>query len=54
MFTGIVAGTGTIREMSGKEVVRILIDFQSVTTDNLETGASVSVSYTHLTLPTNA
>ena len=50
MFTGIVAGTGTIREMSGKEVVRILIDFQSVTTDNLETGASVSIDGTCLTV----
>ena len=43
MFTGIVAGTGAICEMSGEEVVRIVIDFQSVTTDNLETGASVSI-----------
>ena len=50
MFTGIVAGTGTIREMSGKEVVRIQIDFQSVTTDNLETGASVSIDGTCLTV----
>ena len=50
MFTGIVAGTGTIREMSGKEVVRIVIDFQSVTTDNLETGASVSIDGTCLTV----
>ena len=50
MFTGIVAGTGTIREMSGKEVVRILIDFQSVTTDNLDTGASVSIDGTCLTV----
>lgn len=50
MFTGIVAGTGTIREMSGKEVIRIVIDFQSVTTDNLETGASVSIDGTCLTV----
>ena len=50
MFTGIVAGTGTIRAMSGKEVVRIVIDFQSVTTDNLETGASVSIDGTCLTV----
>ena len=50
MFTGIVAGTGTIRDMSGKEVVRIQIDFQSVTTDNLETGASVSIDGTCLTV----
>ena len=50
MFTGIVAGTGTIREMSGQEVVRIVIDFQSVTTDNLETGASVSIDGACLTV----
>lgn len=50
MFTGIVAGTGTIREISGEEVVRIVIDFQSVTTDNLETGASVSIDGTCLTV----
>ena len=50
MFTGIVAGTGTIFEMSGEEVVRIVIDFESVTTDNLETGASVSIDGTCLTV----
>ena len=50
MFTGIVAGTGTIYEMSGEDVVRIVIDFQSVTTDNLETGASVSIDGTCLTV----
>lgn len=50
MFTGIVAGTGTIREMSGEEVIRIVIDFQSVTTNNLETGASVSIDGTCLTV----
>ena len=50
MFTGIVAGTGTICEMSGEEVVRIVIDFESVTTDNLETGASVSIDGTCLTV----
>jgi len=50
MFTGIVAGTGAICEMSGEEVVRIVIDFQSVTTDNLETGASVSIDGTCLTV----
>ena len=50
MFTGIVAGTGTIYEMSGEEVVRIVIDFESVTTDNLETGASVSIDGTCLTV----
>lgn len=50
MFTGIVAGTGTIREMSGEEVIRIVIDFQSVTTNDLETGASVSIDGTCLTV----
>ena len=50
MFTGIVAGTGTICEMSGSDVVRIVIDFQSVSTDNLETGASVSIDGTCLTV----
>ena len=50
MFTGIVAGTGLISEISGEEVVRVVIDFQSVTTDNLETGASVSIDGTCLTV----
>ena len=50
MFTGIVAGTGVISEMSGEEVIRIIIDFQSVSTDNLETGASVSIDGTCLTV----
>ena len=50
MFTGIVAGTGTISEMAGEEVVRIVIDFESVSTDNLETGASVSIDGTCLTV----
>ena len=50
MFTGIVAGTGTIFEMAGEEVVRIVIDFESVSTDNLETGASVSIDGTCLTV----
>ena len=50
MFTGIVAGTGIISEISGEEVVRVVIDFQSVTTDNLETGASVSIDGTCLTV----
>ena len=36
--------------MSGEQVVRIVIDFQSVTTDNLETGASVSIDGTCLTV----
>lgn len=50
MFTGIVAGTGSITEMSGSDVVRIVINFQSVSTDNLETGASVSIDGTCLTV----
>ena len=50
MFTGIVAGTGSITGMSGSDVVRIVIDFQSVSTDNLETGASVSIDGTCLTV----
>ena len=50
MFTGIVAGTGSIAEMSGSDVVRIVIDFQSVSTDNLETGASVSIDGICLTV----
>jgi len=50
MFTGIVAGTGSITEMSGSDVMRIVINFQSVSTDNLETGASVSIDGTCLTV----
>ena len=36
MFTGIVAGTGNITSISGKDVIRIDIDFCNVTTDKLE------------------
>ena len=50
MFTGIVAGTGTITQMSGAEVVRIVIDFNSVSTENIVTGASVSIDGTCLTV----
>ena len=50
MFTGIVAGTGTITQMSGAEVLRIVIDFNSVSTENIVTGASVSIDGTCLTV----
>ena len=50
MFTGIVAGTGTIAEISGSEVIRIVIDFNSVSTEGLQTGASVSIDGTCLTV----
>jgi len=50
MFTGIVAGTGTISEISGSDVIRIVIDFNSVSTDNLAKGASVSIDGTCLTV----
>jgi riboflavin synthase len=50
MFTGIVAGTGTIKEISGSDVIRIVIDFNSVSTEKLETGASVSIDGTCLTV----
>ena len=41
MFTGIVAGTGKISSISGDNVIRFDIDFTSVSTDGLVTGASV-------------
>ena len=50
MFTGIVAGTGTIAKISGSDVIRIVIDFNSVSTDNLEKGASVSIDGICLTV----
>ena len=50
MFTGIVAGTGNITSISGKDVIRIDIDFCNVTTDKLEIGASVSVDGVCLTV----
>ena len=50
MFTGIVAGTGTIAKISGSDVIRIVIDFNSVSTDNLEKGASVSIDDICLTV----
>ena len=50
MFTGIVAGTGEITEISGTDVVRLVIDFNSVSTDGLSQGASVSIDGTCLTV----
>jgi len=50
MFTGIVAGTGTIAKISGSDVIRIVIDFNSVSTDNLDKGASVSIDGICLTV----
>ena len=50
MFTGIVAGTGEITEISGSEVIRVVIDFNSVSTDGLALGASVSIDGTCLTV----
>ncbi|MAS31962.1 MAG: riboflavin synthase [Euryarchaeota archaeon] len=50
MFTGIVAGTGIISSISGDNVIRFDIDFTSVSTDGLVTGASVSVDGVCLTV----
>ena len=50
MFTGIVAGTGIITEISGTDVIRLVIDFSSVSTENLVKGASVSIDGTCLTV----
>ena len=50
MFTGIVAGTGEISSISGEDVIRFVIDFSSVSTDGLVTGASVSVDGVCLTV----
>lgn len=50
MFTGIVAGTGEISSMAGEEVIRFVIDFSTVSTDGLVTGASVSVDGVCLTV----
>ena len=50
MFTGIVAGTGKISSISGEDVIRFVIDFSSVPTDGLVTGASVSVDGVCLTV----
>ncbi len=50
MFTGIVNGTGEIIHKSGTEVVRIIIQFEDVSTSKLEIGASVSVDGVCLTV----
>ena len=50
MFTGIVAGTGEISSIAGEEVIRFVIDFSTVSTDGLMTGASVSVDGVCLTV----
>ena len=50
MFTGIVAGSGRITNISGEDVIRIVIDFTMVPTDGLVEGASVSVDGVCLTV----
>ena len=50
MFTGIVAGTGKISSIDGKDVIRFVIDFSTVSTDGLVTGASVSIDGVCLTV----
>ena len=50
MFTGIVAGTGEISSIAGEDVIRLVIDFSTVSTDGLVTGASVSVDGVCLTV----
>ena len=50
MFTGIVAGTGEISSIAGEDVIRFVIEFSTVSTDGLVTGASVSVDGVCLTV----
>ena len=50
MFTGIVAGTGEISSIAGEDVIRFVIDFSTVSTHGLVTGASVSVDGVCLTV----
>jgi len=50
MFTGIVQGTGTIQSISGESVRRFIIDFNEVSTDNLQKGASVAINGVCLTV----
>ena len=50
MFTGIVAGTGEISSIAGEDVIRFVIDFSTVSTDGIVTGASVSVDGVCLTV----
>tara|TARA_B100000989_G_scaffold87993_1_gene63513 strand:+ start:9681 stop:10286 length:606 start_codon:yes stop_codon:yes gene_type:complete len=50
MFTGIVAGKGKIVSIEGEDVIRIVINFQDVTTNELQIGASVSIDGVCLTV----
>ena len=50
MFTGIVNGTGEIIHKSGTDMVRLIIQFEEVSTSKLEIGASVSVDGVCLTV----
>ncbi len=50
MFTGIVAGKGKIVSIEGDDVIRIVVNFQDVTTDELQIGASVSIDGVCLTV----
>tara|TARA_B100001250_G_scaffold214432_1_gene183983 strand:- start:1229 stop:1834 length:606 start_codon:yes stop_codon:yes gene_type:complete len=49
MFTGIVAGMGRVESIDGDELVRLVINFSTVSTEGLEIGASVSVNGVCLT-----
>tara|TARA_B100001175_G_C19347200_1_gene560443 strand:+ start:283 stop:888 length:606 start_codon:yes stop_codon:yes gene_type:complete len=49
MFTGIVAGMGRVESIEGDELVRLVINFSTVSTEGLEIGASVSVNGVCLT-----
>ena len=49
MFTGIVAGMGRVESIDGEELVRLVINFSTVSTEGLEVGASVSVNGVCLT-----
>ena len=49
MFTGIVAGMGRVESIVGEELVRLVINFSTVSTEGLEIGASVSVNGVCLT-----
>ena len=49
MFTGIVIGMGRVESVHGDEIVRLAIDFSTVSTEGLELGASVSVNGVCLT-----
>ena len=49
MFTGIVAGMGRVESIEGDDLVRLVINFSTVSTEGLEIGASVSVNGVCLT-----